>query len=371
MRLPLCFSRGRPSPAPLPTMIPNSMLAGVYRGSQTVLIETVPVPMPGPGEVLVRVQVCGVCGTDLKKIAKGLQQPPRIYGHETAGEIAAIGPNVSPWRPGDRVAVNHHVPCLQPGCHYCSHSAYAQCPVYKQTGATAGFEPAGGGFAQYVLVKDWCVQNGLIALPPQITIEEASFLEPLNTCMKALQQAPVQQGDVALIYGQGPIGQLFTLLLRLQQVRVAVADPLPHRREAALQAGAEKAVCPEEAENTVKQLTAGRGADLAVVAVAQSQVIAAAMNALRPAGCLIPFAQTYLNDPVELDAGALCMQEKKIIGSYSSDITLQNRALELIASRLLDVRPLISHRFPLTHTAQALQEASSPGAGTRKVLVLP
>src|SRR4051812_43626376 len=117
------------------------MRAGVYRGVDDVRVETVDEPAIGPGEVLVRVEVCGVCGTDLKKIHYGLVPPPRIFGHETAGTIVAVGAGVEAWKPGDRAAVNHHVPCLRPDCFFCSRKAFAQCPVYKRTGATAGFEP--------------------------------------------------------------------------------------------------------------------------------------------------------------------------------------------------------------------------------------
>src|SRR2546421_10392494 len=123
------------------------MRAAVYRGVDNMRLETVETPRPGPGDVLVRVEVCGVCGTDLKKIHYGLTPPPRIFGHETAGTIVEAGPEVQRWKVGDRVVVNHHIPCRKPDCYYCCRRAFAQCPVYKRTGATAGVEPAGGGVA--------------------------------------------------------------------------------------------------------------------------------------------------------------------------------------------------------------------------------
>src|SRR6202044_3707726 len=132
------------TPAPIPTI----MRAAVYRGVNDVRVETVPVPEIGPGEVLIRVHACGVCGTDLKKIHTGSHSAPRIFGHETAGTIAAIGTGVGGFSVGDRVIVYHHTPCG--ACYYCRKKTFAQCSDYKRVGCTAGFEPSGGGFAQYV-----------------------------------------------------------------------------------------------------------------------------------------------------------------------------------------------------------------------------
>ncbi|HWC19761.1 MAG TPA: alcohol dehydrogenase catalytic domain-containing protein, partial [Terriglobales bacterium] len=135
--------------------IPTHMTAAVYRGVNDVRVETVPVPEIGPGEVLIRVHTCGICGTDLKKIHTGSHSAPRIFGHETSGTIAAIGDGVKRFSVGDRVMVFHHIPCGS--CFYCERKVFAQCPTYKKVGCTAGFEPSGGGFAQYVRAMDWIV----------------------------------------------------------------------------------------------------------------------------------------------------------------------------------------------------------------------
>ncbi|MGI8964923.1 MAG: alcohol dehydrogenase catalytic domain-containing protein, partial [Limisphaerales bacterium] len=126
------------------------MRAVVYRGANALRLEIIPVPQIKSGELLIKVAVCGVCPTDIKKIQSGLLPPPRIFGHETAGTIVKIGARVKNFRLGDRVALHHHVPCLR--CHFCCHRAFAQCETYQRTGITAGFEPAGGGYAEYVRV---------------------------------------------------------------------------------------------------------------------------------------------------------------------------------------------------------------------------
>src|SRR5438309_8285564 len=150
----------------------GTMQAAVYRGKNDVHLETVPVPEIGKGELLVRVHTCGICGTDLKKIHTGSHSAPRIFGHETAGVIAAVGSEVRGFDVGDRVMVFHHIPCGE--CYYCRHNVFAQCPVYKKVGCTAGFEPSGGGFAQYVKVMDWIVGRGLVKIPDGVSFEQAA-----------------------------------------------------------------------------------------------------------------------------------------------------------------------------------------------------
>src|ERR1700733_1778152 len=170
--------------------IPATMLAAVYRGVNNVRLETVPVPKIGRGELLLRVHTCGVCGTDLKKIATGSHSAPRIFGHETSGVVAAVGVEVSQFKPGDRVVLSHHIPCGE--CFYCRHKTFAQCEVYKKVGCTAGFEPSGGGFADYIRVMDWIVQRVTTLIPDGVSYEQACFLEPVNTCIKAIERLEVK-----------------------------------------------------------------------------------------------------------------------------------------------------------------------------------
>ena len=139
------------------------MAASVYRGSGHVAYEQVGIPAIGAGEILIKVAACGICHTDLKKIEYDLLDPPRIYGHETAGTVAAVGAGVTKFSVGDRACVFHHIPCMD--CFYCRHKDYAQCKRYIEVGVTAGFEPAGGGFAQYVRVMDWIVESGVEKIP--------------------------------------------------------------------------------------------------------------------------------------------------------------------------------------------------------------
>lgn len=351
--------------------LPALMHAGVYRGPGCIQMESVPVPAIGPGEALVRIVACGVCGTDLKKIAYGLVPPPRIFGHEMAGEIAALGLGVEGWAVGDRVAVMHHVPCGE--CYYCIHHDYAQCPTYKRTGTTAGFQPAGGGFAQYVRVMEWVVRRGMVRIPPEISDEEATFVEPVNTCLKGLNRAEVHAGDTLLVVGQGQIGLIFTALAALRGATVLASDALDDRLGVSMDLGAAHVfhVKRDDVPAGVRARTEGRGADAAIVCVPLQDAVDQAFAAVRPGGRVLLFAHTRLNDCVQVDAGSVCALEKSLIGSYSSDIRLQDEAAGLIFQRRLDVRRLVTHRFPLSRIQDAVGTAACPGPGSLKVMVMP
>src|SRR5579872_5860446 len=244
------------------SVIPEMMHAAVYRGESVVSVEEIPTPAISPGEILIRVEACGICHTDLKKIEYNLLAPPRVYGHETAGVVAAVGSGVTRFQPGDRVVAFHHIPCLN--CFYCRRKIYAQCPVYKKVGITAGFEPAGGGFAQYVRVMDWIVERGVERIPDGVSFERATLVEPLNTCLKAVVECDPQPGDFVVVMGQGPIGLMFTMLTRRTGATVAATDTIVERREIAARCGAGLTWDPRSTDiaGEVKKRTGGRGADL-------------------------------------------------------------------------------------------------------------
>src|SRR5262249_11525920 len=183
--------------------VPATMQAAVYRGQNDVRMEEVPVPVIGHGEILVRVHTCGVCGTDLKKISTGSHSAPRIFGHETSGVVVRIGEGVRKFAVGDRVVVFHHIPCRN--CYYCRTKTFAQCETYKKVGCTGGFEPSGGGFAEYVRVMDWIVDEGTVRIPDNVSFEQACFVEPVNTCLKGVYTLTLHPAETVLALGQGPL----------------------------------------------------------------------------------------------------------------------------------------------------------------------
>jgi len=351
------------------------MRAVVYRGANDLRLETVPVPRIGPGELLVKVAVCGVCPTDIKKIHYGTVPPPRIFGHETAGIIARIGARVRGFKIGDRVALHHHVPCLE--CHACRHHAFAQCAQYKRTGITAGFEPAGGGYAEYVRVMPF-VLPGVVRIPARNDLLEGAMLEPVNTVLKAVKRLALLPGDVVLVAGQGPIGLMFTRLLVLKGVQVVATDLLRPRLRLARKFGAKwiwqvsgEPTNAERLEKLVNRITRGRRLDAAVLAVPSDAVLRQAQMLVRGAGQVLLFSHTRRGDVAALDLATICVDEKDLIGSYSADFLLQDEVARLVFSRKLDVRRLITHQFPLQETGAAVELAAHPTTESLKIVVLP
>ncbi len=350
--------------------LPRKMRAGVYRGAGRVATEHVPVPEIADGEVLIQVAACGICGTDLKKIQHGFIAPPQIFGHEVAGAIAAVGRGVHRWKEGDRVVSFHHVPCG--GCFYCDRRLFSQCPAYKKVGLTAGFEPNGGGFAEYVRAMPWIVERGMIEIPADVSFEEATFVEPVNTCLKAVEKARVEAGETVVVIGQGPVGMLLMLLARRAGARVFTTDPMAERRAVSERLGAAATFDPLACSvaEEVRKHTAGRGADAVLVAVPLPAAVSEALAIARPGGRVLLFAQNDPHMKIEFAAADIGVEEKEILGSYSAALDRQEESANLVFSRALPVSALITHRFSLEEFGAALSLAARPN-NSLKILVIP
>src|SRR5215470_15320023 len=350
--------------------VPTTMQAAVFRGKNDVRLETVPVPEISAGEVLLRVHTCGICGTDLKKIATGSHSAPRIFGHETAGQVVAVGEGVRNFQVGDRAMVFHHIPCGE--CFYCRHKTYAQCQVYKKVGVTAGFEPSGGGFAQYVRVMDWIVRNGLVKIPEHVSYEQASFIEPVNTCLKAIKVLDLKPDETVLVIGQGPIGMILAVLAKLTGATVVTSDLYPQRLKISAAYGLRHNVnaSSEDPAERMRELTHGRGADAVLLATPGNGLIRPAMDMARPGGRVMLFAQTQRSE-VTIDPSAVCLDEKTLLGSYSASVDIQDEGVELVFGGGIDFARLITHRFPLGQAVEALRLASHPGPDSLKVVIQP
>jgi L-iditol 2-dehydrogenase len=346
------------------------MRAAVYHGVNDVRIESIPVPEIGPGEVLMKIHTCGICGTDLKKIHTGSHSAPRVFGHEMSGTVAAVGEGVTNFAVGDKVMAYHHIPCGE--CFYCRKHTFAQCEIYKKVGCTAGFEPSGGGFAEYIRVMDWIVRRGLIKIPDHVPFEQAAFIEPVNTCYKAIDLLNLQQDETVLVIGQGSIGILLAALARRTGATVLTSDLYPERHAIAAKFGLDH---PLDARGDVvaaaKATTSGRGADVALVAVGGNALIKVAMEAIRPGGRVMLFAATQHGE-APFDPAAVCMDEKTLMGSYSASVAIQDEVTKLVLegySSGFDLTQLISHRFSIEDAVAAIDLASNPQPDSMKIVI--
>jgi L-iditol 2-dehydrogenase len=356
------------------TKIPATMRAVVYHGVNDMRVETVPVPPIGPGELLVKVATCGICGTDLKKIHYGSHSAPRIFGHEMAGTIVAVGQGVTSFAVGDRGMTFHHVPCNE--CYYCRKGTPAQCPLYKKTGVTAGFEPSGGGFAEYIRVMDFVVANrGVVRIPDGVPFEQAAFVEPVNTVLKGVKLLNLAADDTVLVIGQGPIGLMHAVLSSRIGARVLTSDLYLERHAIAAKFGLRHPI-HAGSENVLDRVfaeTDGRGADAVILAVGGTALVRTAMDAARPGGKVMLFAQTQHGE-VTIDPAAVCVDEKTLLGSYSSSFPILDEVTGLVFGGYrngFDLTQLISHRFPIEEAVAAIELASNPQADSMKIMIEP
>ena len=275
---------------------------------------------------------------------------------------------------GERVVVHHHVPCGN--CYYCRKQTPTQCELYKKVGVTAGFEPSGGGFAEYIRVMDWIASSrGVVCIPDGVPFEQAAFVEPVNTVLKGVKLLNLAPDDTVLVIGQGPIGLMHAALARRTGACVLTSDLFPERHKIAAKFGLTHPI-HAGSENVVDRVfaeTGGRGADAVILAVGGNALIQTAMDAVRPGGRVMLFAQTQHGEAT-IDPGAVCMDEKTLMGSYSSSFEILDEVTSLVFDGYrsgFDLTQLISHRFPMEQAVEAIEVASHPKADSMKIMIEP
>jgi L-iditol 2-dehydrogenase len=351
------------------------MKAAVWHGGADPSVETLPVPRPAEGELLVRVEACGLCPTDIKKIDLALAKPPIVLGHEMVGEVVECGHGVEPYL-GKRVAVYHHVPCRR--CRLCELKLFSQCAGYKKTGTTAGFAPAGGGWAEYFKVAPWIVAGGgVVELPRSLPASVAILMEPLNTCLKCVRALPgptfagAPPGTL-VVFGLGPVGLMVAALAHIGGWKVIGVEPLPERVERALRFGACEVYQP--GDDLAGRLAAAAppcGPDAACLATDAARAVTAALAAVRFGGTVMLFGHTRRGHELAIDAGEIGVAEKRLIGSYSSSIELNDDVRALLIEHSALWRELVTHVLPLREIDQALALARHPRNGSLKIAVTP
>jgi L-iditol 2-dehydrogenase len=339
------------------------MKAAVYYSHQDIRIEELPMPKLDEDEVLVETKACGVCGSDLMDwYLKG--RAPLVLGHEPAGVIAEKGSKVRDFKVGDRVFVHHHVACLT--CHYCKHGDYTLCEQFHNT----NIKP--GGFAEYFKVPFKNLQLDTLMLPQPVTFEEATLIEPVGCCLRAIRKSNIQTGDSVAVIGAGTTGIIHVGLSKIfGAAKTIVSDLFDFRLTVAKKFGADVLVNPEreDLDSIVKAETGGVGVDVAVVTAPSLDAYKSGMRICRKGGRLIVFAPTAPGKYLEVSPKELFFSEVQIIPSYSTSHLETREALDLIASGRLNVKVLITHRFRLVDTAKAFKTALG-SKESLKVIVL-
>ncbi len=303
-----------------------------------------PRPKAGAGELLLRLRGCGLCGSDIAKLADAAARAPAVLGHEVVGDVVEVGEGARGFAAGDRVVAAHHVPCGE--CHYCRRASESMCRAFKES----NLDP--GGFAEFVRVPAANVRAATFRVPDHLSDEEASFVEPLACCLRAVERARVQPGDTAIVVGLGSIGCLFVQLFARAGAAVIGVDQDTARVELARRFGGAAAI-PAEAMALARQASGGRGADHVMITGGAAGVLPWAVDAVRDGGTLHYFAGGGGEAlPVALEK--LYHRELTITTTYSSSPATLARAFWLIAAGKVDVEGLVSHRMPLERLAEGV-----------------
>ena len=321
------------------------MRAIIYHQHDDIRLEEVPVPTIGPGELLVRVAGCGLCGSDLLKIQQRAAPPVKL-GHELTGVVVERGAGVEAFAPGQRVVIAHHVPCGE--CHYCAHGNVSMCAAFK----SSNLDPC--GFAEYVRVPETHVRHVTLALPDTLSHEEGSFTEPLACVVRAVRRSALQAGDLAVVVGLGTVGLLMAQAFRAAGAEVLGLDVMPERIAFAGEYGvsAISATEPDLLERA-RALSDGRGADVVMLTVGGEAAFRQALDLVRAGGAVHLFAATP-GAQAQIDLDELYHRELTVQTTYSSSPDDLRAALDLLAAGRVRVGGLYSHRLPLERFAEGV-----------------
>jgi L-iditol 2-dehydrogenase len=344
--------------------IPARMRVAVYYRNHDVRIEERPVPQPGPGEILVKTEACGLCGGETMEWYLAARAP-KVLGHEPAGVVAALGPGPARFKVGDRVFVHHHVPCMS--CHHCNRGHFTLCDHFRQT----AIDP--GGFAEYFRVPAENTTHDTHLLPEHLTFEEATVIEPMACALKGLRLTPVHPGDTVAIVGMGFMGACYLQLILILPVgKVFALDPNPWRREKALALGATYALDPRDgaAAQALRDLNDGRGADAVFVVAPSLDAWQLGLELCERGARLHLGAPPPPGSTWEIDANARYFSELQTNSSYSAGHVDTAAVLDLLGSGRLDAKSLITHRFGLEGVEDAIRLHLTAGESL-KAIVLP
>jgi L-iditol 2-dehydrogenase len=337
------------------------MRVAMYYKNSDVRLQEMPVPKIGPGEILVKIQASGICGSDVLEWYR-IKKAPIVLGHETAGEVTQVGEGVVKFKPGDRVAVSHHVPCNT--CRYCLAGNHTVC----ETLHTTNFDP--GGFSEYVRVPKLNVDRGVFLLPPEVSFEDGSFMEPLGCVLRGQRLARLMPGQTVLVMGSGISGLLHIMLAKaLGAGRVIATDVSPYRLKAAKDLGADAVInAKEDVPARLKELNGGWLAELVIVCTGAMPAFAQALKSVDRGGTLMYFATTNPGETLPVPINDYWRNGITLMPSYGNSPYDAEAAIALIRSGRVPVGKLITHRLGLAEAAQGFQLVAGAGESIKVIL---
>jgi len=320
------------------------------------------VPVPGKGELVVKMEACGLCGTDLEKMRGEYTASMPLLGHEAAGVVSAVGEGVSGFKEGDRVFPHHHVPCYE--CYVCKAGDDTMCDMYRKS----NIHP--GGFSEYFRVPEWNIgKGGVLHLPNEVTFDQGALIEPVACCLRALRRY-AKAGDTVLVAGAGPVGLMNSLILESMEAKVFISDVIASRLEFAerMRLGLVLDASKDDIPGRLRAESQGRGADLAIVASGSKAAIIQALGSIRRGGRVCLFGVPSKGSVLGYDISELYNAGQQIVTSYGADESDTKAALGIIAANP-EFERLVTHRFPLSRFDEAVEAAA--GGKTMKVIITP
>jgi len=339
------------------------MRVAMYYRNSDVRLEEVPKPKADTGEIIVKIQASGICGSDVMEWYR-VKRAPLVLGHEIAGDIVELGEGVEEWKMGDRVVVTHHVP--DNSCRYCRSGHHSVCDTLRKT----NFFP--GGFSEYVRIPKINVENGTLRLPDEMTYDQGTFVEPLGCVVRGMRLANLTWGQTVLVLGAGIAGVLNIKMAKaLNAGEIIATDANPERLSKAKEFGATHVIdAKDDVPAKVRKITDSNGADLVIVCTGALPAFDQAIRSVDRGGTVMFFACPKPEEHVPLPVNDLWRNEVKLMTSYAAAPGDLRQAMALIASKKIEVDDMITHRLPLAETQKGFQLVSA-GGGSLKVIISP
>jgi L-iditol 2-dehydrogenase len=325
--------------------------------NKSVKIVNREVPKVNQNDVLVKMKTCGICGSDLEKVFGKYGMNSTRIGHEPAGEVIEIGENVKDFKIKDRVFIHHHVPCYS--CHYCYNEDFTMCEKYQ----TSNIEPS--GLAEYILVPEWNVlRGGLVKLPDNINFNQAALIEPIACCIRSLNKLDMKKADRIAIFGAGPTGLIHMILAKhygasqiilvdINEFRLRFAKNIDPTITTINMANNNN----NNLDTTVFSKVGKIGVDISIIATSNLDALVQSIKISRRGGTISLFGVPTKESELKIDFNLIYSKELKIVPSYAASEKEIHQTITLLTNNIIDFEPLITHKFPLDNSFDALQYA--------------